>query len=57
LRARLDVWNQSEPDITARPGNVGKWPVAPLDEHRMDGRHRGIAAVGSVKLNGSKGSI
>src|ERR1700676_1555949 len=32
------------------------WPIAPVDPRRLDDRYRGIAAVGSVKLTGSKGS-
>jgi len=32
------------------------WPLAPVDRHWRNGRSRGIAAVGSAALNGSKGS-
>jgi hypothetical protein len=32
------------------------WPNAPIAERRPNGRNRGIAAVGSAKLNGGKGS-
>ena len=37
--------------------NGRSWPNAPIDEPWLNGRYRGIAAVGSVKLNGSKVSI
>jgi len=31
------------------------WPIAPVDRRSRNGRNRGVAAIGSAKLNGSKG--
>jgi len=33
------------------------WPIPPVEERRLNGRYRDIAAVGNAKLNGSKGRL
>jgi len=49
-------FNVRFPAILILLGNGCKWPKAPVDESRLNDRSRGIAAVGSTKLNGGKGS-
>ena len=36
---------------------VRNWPIAPVHRRRVNDRTRGIAAIGSAKLNGSNGSV
>src|SRR6266581_3238858 len=65
-RSRMDIargvrhrqFNVRFPAIFILLGNGCKWPRAPINEPRLNGRFsRGIAAVGNAKLNGSKGSV
>jgi hypothetical protein len=36
-------------DIFASPSNVSSWPKAPVDAPGLNGRLRGVPAVGSAK--------